>query len=206
MVIRKGKEVIKEYLIWRMKLYKKVELHFVYQKDPLGLGDAMRRAIDFVSGRSFVMAIPDQILLSEVPATKQLLVASIRADGIWNSMVKIPSDEIRFFKGSRPFKYTRTAEDLCVIQDISTDETSRIRGFGRTVFLPEALEYMMEEYANDETGEVDLLKTYRVFKNKFSLYGTILKGIPCDLGTWRGYYYYERKILDYLKSQEKSLW
>ena len=199
-VVREGKEVIKEYLTYRRKLYNKVKLYFAYQEKPLGLGDAIRKAKDFLEDKSFVMAIPDQILLSESPATRQLLDACKRADGIWNSMVEVPEDEISFFEGSRSFKYTRTAEDLCVIQDISTDETSRIRGFGRTVFLPEALEYMTEEYANDETGEVDLLKTYRVFKNKFSLYGTILKGIPCDLGTWQGYYYYQRIILEYLNS------
>lgn len=64
-MIRKSKEVIKEYLNTRKTLYKKVELHFAYQKAPLGLGDAIKSAKKFIEGAPFVMAIPDQILLSK---------------------------------------------------------------------------------------------------------------------------------------------
>ncbi len=194
-VIREGKEVIKEYLTWRKELYNKVEFYFVYQQAPLGLGDALRKAKDFIEGMSFIMAIPDQILLSELPATKQLMDASNNTEGIWNSLIKIPDNEANFFKGSRSLKYRKTKEDFYVIEDILPEETSPLRGFGRTLFLPEALEFMTEEYINEKTGEVDLLKTFQAFKNKFPLYGILLKGKPCDLGTWEGYYYYQHLIL-----------
>lgn len=202
-VIRKGKEVIQEYLLSRKQFYNKAELYFAYQDKPLGLGDAIRQAKDFVGGVSFVMAIPDQILISEVPATKQLLDVSKGTDGIWSSMVEIPGDEISFFEGSRSFKYRKHTKDVYVIEGISTDESTQIRGFGRTVFLPEALDYMTEEYINEETGEVDLLKTFQALKDHFPLYGATLKGVPCDLGTWEGYHYYQQKVLNY---EEKILW
>ncbi|MDI6751581.1 MAG: sugar phosphate nucleotidyltransferase [bacterium] len=205
-VIREGKEIIKECLIWRKKFYNKVDLYFVYQKEPLGLGDALRCAKDFISGMPFIMAITDQILLSKVPATRQLLDACRHAEGIWNFIVEIPDNEADFFKGSRSFKYKKIVQDLCVIEDISTDKTSPIRGFGRTLYLPEALEYMTKEYINNKTGEVDLLKTFQALKkNSFPLYGTILEGIPCDLGTWEGYYYYQHVILGHLNSEGESL-
>jgi UTP--glucose-1-phosphate uridylyltransferase len=203
-VIRKSKEVIQEYFNRRKALYKKIELHFVYQEAPLGLGDAIRKGKDFIRGIPFVMAIPDQILLSKRPATKQLLDASKNGEGIWNSMVKIPKNEIDFFKGSRPFKYKKEKRGFYFIEDISADEMSLIRGFGRTIFLPEAFEYMTEEFINDQTGEVDLLKTFQTLKNKFPLYGVVLEGRPCDIGTWEGYYFYQPIILDYLNSKEKS--
>jgi len=197
-VIREGKEIIKEYLNWRKKFYNKVELFFVYQERPLGLGDAIRKARDFIKGMPFVMAIPDQILISEIPATKQLL-AFEKTDGIWSSMVEIPECEINFFRGARPFTYKSIGEGFFIIEDISSDKTSLIRGFGRTLFLPEALEYMTEEYINEETGEIDLLKTFQALKSRYPLYGIILKGKPCDLGTWEGYYYYQRVIVKDLK-------
>jgi UTP--glucose-1-phosphate uridylyltransferase len=203
-VIRKKKEVIREYFHRRKALYKRVELHFAYQKAPLGLGDAIRKAEDFIKGVPFVMAIPDQILLSERPATRQLLDACKNEEGIWNSMVKIPRDEMHFFKDSRPFKYRKKKKGFYFIEDISTDGTSLIRGFGRTIFLPEAFEYMREEFINDQTGEVDLLKTFQALKNKFPLYGVVLEGRPCDIGTWEGYYFYQPIILNYLNSKEKS--
>lgn len=92
------------------------------------------------------------------------------------------------------------------MEDILTDEDTTVRGFGRTLFLPEALEYMTERYINDQTNEVDFLKTFKALKDKFPLYGTVLKGKPCDLGTWEGYHYYQRSILEHLNSGGKLLW
>ena len=202
-VIRKDKEEIKEYLNMRKSSYQDIELEFVYQKSPLGLGDALRTARDFIQGTPFVMAIPDQLLLSEKPATQQLLDVCKNGSGIWNSMVQIPKRERGFFKGSRPFKYSKGDGKYYLIQDISTDKTSKIRGFGRTVFLPEALEYMTEEFINRETGEIDFFKTYQALKNQFPLYGILLKGKPCDVGTWKGYYFYQKSILQHLCPKEK---
>jgi len=202
-VIMKGKEVIREYLRSRRNLYEDIKLEFVYQKAPLGLGDALRTAKDFVQRTPFVMAIPDQILLSEQSATRQMLDACKSGYGIWNSMVTIPKEERKFFKGSRPFECKKSEGEFYLIEDISTNETSSMRGFGRTVFLPEALEYMTEEFINRETGEIDFFKTYQALKNQFPLYGILLKGKPCDVGTWKGYYFYQKSILQHLCQKEK---
>lgn len=120
--------------------------------------------------------------------------------------MEVPKDEIKFFRGSRPLKYRRDNENRCVIDRISADGNSLIRGFGRTLFLPEALEYMTEEYINDRTGEVDLLKIFRALKKEFPLYGIILKGAPCDIDTWEGYYFYQPKILGHPNSSGKLSW
>jgi hypothetical protein len=61
---------------------------------------------------------------------------------------------------------------------------------------------MTEEYLNEQTGEVDFLKTYQAIQESFPLYGAILKGIPCDLGTWEGYCYYLPTILRFLRREE----
>lgn len=204
-VIRKDKEVIKEYLDGRKKLYKNVEFHFSRQKMPLGLGDAIRRAKDFIADETFLMAIPDQLLLSEIPAAMQLLEAGKKREGIWNSLVKIPRKERVFFKGARPFKYRKLDGDSYAIEDISIQENSLVRGFGRTIFLPEALEYMTEAYKETKSGEVDLFKSFQAMKDRFPLYGVILKGKPCDIGTWEGYHYYQPLIRKYLNFRGKVL-
>jgi UTP--glucose-1-phosphate uridylyltransferase len=199
-VIRKGKEVIKEYL--ERQKYKGIEINFVYQRRPLGIGDALRKAKDFVGTAPFVMALPDQILLSKKPATQQLLEQNKKARGIWNSMVRIPKKEFRFFKGARSFKHQRADGNMYVLKGFSKDKRSLLRGFGRTIFIPESLDYMTEKYLNNQTGEVDFLRTYEAIQERFPLYGTILKGVPCDLGTWEGYSYYLPIILRFIRQEE----
>jgi len=62
---------------------------------------------------------------------------------------------------------------------------------------------MSVKYMNDQTGEVDLLKTFKALKDNFPLYGTVLDGMPCDLGSWEGYYYYQCSVFKNLRSAEK---
>ena len=150
------------------------------------------------------MAIPDQILLSNVLATRQLLNASKGEIAIWNSMVRIQPDEFSFFKGSRPFDSKRISEELCIIEDILSDENSLIRGFGRTIFMPEVFEFMTKGYINEKTGEVDFLKTFKALKNSFKLYGILLKGNACDIGSWEGYYYYLPVILNHMGLEART--
>jgi len=199
-VIRKGKEMIKEYL--KRQKYKGIEINFVYQKRPLGIGDALRKAKDFLGSAPFVMALPDQVLLSKTPATQQLLGENMGATGIWNSMVRVPEKEFRFFEGARSFRYQRVDGNRYVLKGFSDVKRSSLRGFGRTIFIPEALDYMTEEYLNKQSGEVDFLKTYEAIQERFPLYGTILKGIPCDLGTSERYSYYLPIILRFMRREE----
>jgi UTP--glucose-1-phosphate uridylyltransferase len=203
-VIRKGKDMIRDYFLQRKEQYKNIELYFAYQESPLGLGDALRCAKDFVNKRPFVMAIPDQILLSDTPATGQLLNASKGETAIWNSMARIYPDELSFFKGSRPLDSKNITEELYIIEDISPDENSLTRGFGRTIFMPEAFEFMTKEYINEKTGEVDFLKTFKALKNSFKLYGFLLKGRACDIGSWEGYYYYLPLILNHISLEARA--
>ena len=91
-----------------------------------------------------------------------------------------------FFKGSRSFQHRKKNEHLYFMEDISMDESLHIRGFGRTIFMPGALEYMTREYIYEKTGEVDLLKNFQALGNGFLLLWITLKGKPCDFGAWEG--------------------
>jgi hypothetical protein len=117
-------------------------------------------------------------------------------------MIKIPKKEVRFFAGARSFKYQRAARNIYVLQGFYGTKVRRFEGLEERFFSSEALDYMTEEYVNNQTGEVDFLKTYKAIQERFPLYGTILKGEPCDLGTWEGYSYYLPAVLRFLKREE----
>src|SRR5690242_19452742 len=52
---------------------RRCEFCFVYQREPLGLGDALLQAREFVGNDSFLMMIPDQLLVAKTPAARQLI-------------------------------------------------------------------------------------------------------------------------------------
>jgi UTP--glucose-1-phosphate uridylyltransferase len=193
-VINRQKEIIKKYIHKRKPLFSNLEVYFAYQKSPLGLGGAIRCAKNFIGKSSFVMAIPDQILFSDVPATKQLLEVCRDKTAMWSSMVKIPRKELIYFKGSRPFRYKKLVGKTYIIYDIEEETSRTIRGFGRTIFPCEALDYMTKDYINEKTSEIDLLKTFKALLSKVPQYGVLLEGKPCDIGSWEGYLHYMPKI------------
>lgn len=217
-VIRDGKESIRDYFLLRQvgrrkgrgveeleELVAGCELTFVYQKQALGLGDAILEAKDFVGSDNFVMMVPDQLMLAAVPATRQLLRRAGRGGStIWTSLVRLPKEHVRFFAGARgvqlevELEAAEAAGTLRLGKILTEDETRdayrdepyEIRGFGRTVYPPEIFEYLGGDYVNPETGEVDLLKTFAAATQKLEHGGVLLEGEPLDLGTFEGYYHF----------------
>jgi hypothetical protein len=137
------------------------------------------------------MAIPDQLLLSPKPAARQLLEAAGGTPGVWNTLVDIPEAQVSFFAGARAFHCREDDAGRLTVERVLPGADTKVRGFGRTIFPPGSLEFMTEGYRDERTGEVDLLATYAALKKHFPLFGTMLEGVPCDLGSWEGYLYYQ---------------
>ncbi len=212
-IIREGKEVIRDYFILPYAggkhdhsvdelaaLAACCELTFIYQPEPLGLGDALLQAKDFVGADPFVMLVPDQLMDSAVPATLQLVRRWGESAGICSSLMRLPKEERGFFAGARGINIEEEINAGSFrLGTLQTEEETRaiyqqrpyeIRGFGRTVYPPEIFDYLGKEFINPQTGEVDLLKTFEKCAGAIEHRGVLLDGEPSDLGTFAGYYHY----------------
>jgi UTP--glucose-1-phosphate uridylyltransferase len=216
-VIRVGKEIIRDYFssagaaarrdneqaAQLESLLASCELTFVYQQQPLGLGDALLQAREFVGDEAFVMMLPDQQVRAPVAAAAQLLRRWQPGAAIWSSLLRLPKEDARFFVGARGVEYEEIEPGRVTISRLCTeDETRRAhvglsyeaRGFGRTIFPPEIFDYLGAEFANPQTGEVDLLKSLEKSRGVLKNYGIWLEGEPFDLGTFDSYYHYLPKL------------
>ncbi len=218
-VIRPGKEIIRDYLslkrgagyaydesIDELKaLMAKCELTFVFQEHPLGLGDALLQARDFVGDDSFVMIIPDQLMSAHEPAVAQLLARWRPGPFIWSSLLRLRKEECQFFIGARGVEYEESGSNEVAITRLRDEEEMRrahrdldyeVRGFGRTIFPPQIFAYLGQEFTNPQTGEVDLLKTFARCTDDLKCFGVWLEGEPFDLGTFQSYYRYLPKLCE----------
>ena len=214
-VIREGKELIRDYFCLRHpeahkrdasieeleRLVADLELSFIYQERPAGLGDAIFQARDFVGDDPFVMMIPDQLMLSEIPAALQLTRGFQKGPSIRSSLLRLPKGEVSYFAGARGVEVEREERGSgeLVISRLQTEEETRaaygekayeLRGFGRTLYPPEIFDYLGRDFINPRTAEVDLWKTFQAAAGKIEHRGVILEGEPLDLGTFEGYYHY----------------
>jgi UTP--glucose-1-phosphate uridylyltransferase len=201
-VIREGKEAIVDHFEGH-----NAPLHFVYQERPLGLGDALYTVRDHIGETPFLMIIPDQLIFSGIPASRQLMEKyGFHRPTVLSSMVWIPAPEAQYFQGSRGFHHRdEPASGLCEMGPIMSeselleaygDSEFQLRGFGRTIFPPQIFDFLTEKFINPDTGEVDLFKTFEALQGRMEHKGLILHGYPCDFGTLEGYDYYNRKLND----------
>jgi UTP--glucose-1-phosphate uridylyltransferase len=205
-VIRRGKESIRNYFQKAPlnsdleQLIDKCELTFVYQAEPMGLGDALLQSEPFVGNNSFVMVIPDQLMRGNSPATSQLIKKDVLPATIRSSLARIPKRDLAFFPGARGFDFEeRAGSKLVSMGKLQTEEETHarfnhldyeIRGFGRTIFPAEVFDYLGEEFANPLTGEVDLAKTFAECTRSLRHEGVLLDGEVFDLGTSESYRHY----------------
>jgi UTP--glucose-1-phosphate uridylyltransferase len=202
-VIRKDKEVIRNYFetlmvasdpLWEdlREDLSHAKLHFVYQKQPLGLGNAIHEAGTFIDDSSFVMIIPDQFVRSKVPATRQLLDAAWEDfQAVWSSLVTVSEDELKFFRRARRFELTNRIGNTWKVEGIREDSEypnkETLLGFGRTFFPAGVIDFFSDRFLNPATGEVDLLLSFGALIKKYQNCAVLLEGRAMDFGTWAGY-------------------
>lgn len=197
-VISPRKEIIKDYFLSKYaykrdesveeveRLAPKLQLSFVYQHEPSGLGNALLAARDFVGNDTFVMVIPDQILYWTKPATLQLLeYYHYNQSAIWSGLVKPPAQELPYFTEHRGYRLGDFHGRMCRIIELLPD-IGEIRGFGRVILQPEIFHFL--------EGDAEYVDGFNECVKQVPQYGVFLEGIPFDFGTLEGYYRYLPRI------------
>jgi UTP--glucose-1-phosphate uridylyltransferase len=210
-VIRNGKEAIRRYFeddnpeVRKAdrtveKLRNRCKIVFTYQAEPRGIGDAILCAKDFVGDERFALLIPDQLFIGPAGAISQLASKKLPPNAAVSSLICIPASDLEYFPGARKFVCESYAaqSDVMVITGIEPAEYASpvpaMRGFGRTIYPPEVFRFLDEEFADTETGEVDLLRTFRALLAVVPSYAVLLQGEAFDLGTVEGYRYFSGRF------------
>lgn len=138
-VIRRGKEVICDYLLTVFSR-RDVEVSFIIQKQPRGLGDAIMASVEFVGGNPFAVLLPDIVFRVGENPMRDLLDFYARTGKSCFCLVEISAQNLHRYgslRGTRMgdgvFKITYVSNQFN--PDISFGEVE-LRGCGRTIFTP----------------------------------------------------------------------
>jgi UTP--glucose-1-phosphate uridylyltransferase len=203
MVIGKGKRAIEEHFDRNFELEaelaekgKQTELeeirriseladvHFVWQKELNGLGDAIRCARHHVGNEPFAVLLGDTLVEAEdEPVTRQLVRAHERYQ---ESIVAL--EEVDHAKVSRygVIAGQRIAPNVYRIDDFvekpSVDEApSNLAIAGRYVLVPEIFEYLARTPPG-RSKEIQLTDALRLMGNARPMYGLQFAGCRYDIG------------------------
>lgn len=165
-----------------------VDIHYVRQKEPLGLGDAILRAEKHIGNNPFAVLLGDDIIVHEKPCIAQL-IENFEKHGRSTIAVEEVSYEMLSSYGiisGRPVE-----DSLYVLEDIvekpaPEDAPSNIGAIGRYVFTPEIFNYIKKAPAG-VGGEIQLTDGIRLLNNVQSVYAYEFKGKRYDTGDKAGY-------------------
>jgi UTP--glucose-1-phosphate uridylyltransferase len=154
-----------------------VNLHFIRQSHPRGLGHAVLQAKAFVGNEPFVVMLGDDLMEDTVPLTKQLMNDYETTHASTIAVMEVPHEETSKYGIINP---GGTVEDglinvkSFVEKPNPKDAPSNLAIIGRYLLTPEIFEILETQQpgAGDEiqlTDAIDTLnKTQRVFAQKFT--------------------------------------
>lgn len=186
---KKGKKDLLEIV---REVSSMVNLHYIRQKEPKGLPDAILKAEKHIGDEPFAVLLGDDIIKNEEPCIKQL----INVFDILNFSViaaqKISIEKISRYGSIKGRKLDVNMDNkVYLIEDIiekpkPEEAPSNIASVGRYVFTPEIFDCIRETNPgiNNELQIADSIKILMQFQK---VYASEFKGRRYDIGDKLGY-------------------
>lgn len=207
MVIGKGKRAIEEHFDRSFQLESQLgakgkdaelklvqdisdlaDIHFVWQKEMKGLGDAIYCGRHHVNNEPFAVLLGDTVIDSKVPAVKQL-VNSFNEHG--KSVVLLERVDPSRVSSYGVIDGNEETERLYSVNDFvekpPVDEApSNLVIASRYIFTPEIFDYLSRTKPG-KGGEIQITDAMRLMVKEHRMYGLILDGKRCDIGNKEGF-------------------
>jgi len=166
-----------------------VDIYYVRQKKPLGLGDAILYAEKHVNGEPFAVLLGDDIIINKNPVIKQLMEIFERFDTPVLGVEKVPWENVCRYgivDGREIQKGLYEVQDL--IEKPSKEEApSNIAIVGRYVLTPEIFD-TLRDVKPDKSGEIQLTDALRLLVDRgVKMYAKEIEGKRYDVGTKLGF-------------------
>ena len=166
----------------------KVEIHYIRQKAPLGLGHADWTARKFIGNEPFAVLLGDDIVQAETPCLKQLIDNYEETASSVIGVMEVPETETHRYgiidpseqEGSR-YKVRKFVE-----KPEKGTAPSNMAIIGRYVFTPEIFKYL-DEMEVGAGGEIQLTDAIEKLNLEQSVYACAFEGNRYDVGEKLGF-------------------
>lgn len=164
------------------------DVHYIRQKQPLGLGHAVLCARKFIGNEPFAVLLGDDIIQSEPPCLKQMIDLHDQSGTSVIGVQEVPWEEVSKYGIVSPVK---EASELNWIEDLveKPDRDSAPSNqaiIGRYVLMPDIFG-ILENSAPGRGGEIQLTDSLRVLNAKQRMVMMPITGRRFDVGDKLGY-------------------
>ena len=189
-----------------------INLHYIRQKEPRGLGHAILCARRFIGDEPFAVLLGDDVVDSEKPALKQLIDVYDRRGFSVLGVQEVAPEKVSSYGiiDGVPTEEARTYTVKDMVEKPAQEEApSRLAVLGRYIITPEIFD-ILENTPPGRGNEIQLTDALRVLAKQQPLYAYNFEGRRYDVGDKQGFieatveYALKRsemrgKLLEYLK-------
>jgi UTP--glucose-1-phosphate uridylyltransferase len=180
----------KELLAEIRKISNLINVSYVRQGEPLGLGHAVLVTRDLVGPEPFAVILGDDVIDARPPALRQMIDVFEEVDGPVLAIEEVPHENVSAYgiiDAEEIRKGVYRIRDM--VEKPPRDEApSNLAIIGRYVLTPDifpALEETARE--KDRTGEIQLTNGLRKLLKKRPIYGCRIDGVRHDTGNKLGF-------------------
>ncbi len=169
------------------KISDMVDITYIHQKEPLGLGHAVLMAKDLVGNEPFAVFLADDIIRAEVPCMRQMVEVYERKQASVLAVYRIEREQV-----SR-YGVVRVAESdgrVHKVQDMvekpdPSQAPSNLAILGRYLLTPTIFS-LLETTREGVGGEIQLTDALRALAQQETILGLEFEGTYYDVGTPAG--------------------
>jgi len=166
-------------------------IHYIRQRDPLGLGHAVLVAEDHVAGEPFAVLLGDDIISERTPLLQEMLKVHERYGRSVIAVQEVARSEIGLYGSIQPeFVEERLARIVTIVEKPAPDEApSNLAAIGRYLLTPEIFD-SLRAIPPGKGGEVQLTDAINLLAQEQAVYAYVFEDGRFDVGN----------KLDYLKA------
>jgi UTP--glucose-1-phosphate uridylyltransferase len=183
-LVQKGKYDLLE----KVKEPSKVEIHFIRQKEPKGLGHAVWCARKFIGDEPFAVLLGDDIVQAETPCLKQLINEYNESGSSVIGVQTVPDSETHRYGIVDPSERTgrRYAVNNFVEKPKQGTAPSNLAIMGRYILTPEIFNFL-ENQELGAGGEIQLTDAIKQLNKEQPVYAYDFEGKRFDVGEKIGF-------------------
>lgn len=165
-----------------------INIHYIRQKEPKGLGDAIYCARHFIGDEPFAVMLGDDIVDNEVPCLKQLMDAyeEYRTTILGVQKVNVQdTDKYGIIEAKHIEDRVYKVKNLVEKPEIGK-APSNIAILGRYIITPEIFE-ILKDLPEGKNGEIQLTDALKELSKKEAMYAYSFEGRRYDVGDKLGF-------------------
>lgn len=165
-----------------------VNIHYIRQKEPKGLGHAISCAKTFVGKEPFAVMLGDDVVDSKVPCLKQLIDCYTEYKTSILGVQEVPQEDVSKYgivKGMHIEDRVYKVKDL-VEKPKAEEAPSNIAILGRYIITPQIFD-ILENTAPGKGGEIQLTDALRTLIQNEAMYAYNFEGRRYDVGDKLGF-------------------